>query len=165
MPFLLMYWKQLAIVGAIVIVLPVTFYKGYESGKAHVQAEWNQQQVVDAQAVAIADNKTATQVINAQKVTQNENTKLKQDISVNTDYYSHHTVSGVAYGVFKPIGETSNCQMPPQDAIITKQLDNETANAVSRSDYEKLANDCLATTIQLDNAQEWAQEQIKLDAE
>ena len=75
MPFLLMYWKQLAIVGAIVIVLPVTFYKGYESGKAHVQALWNQQQVVDAQAVAIADNKTTTQVINAQKVTQNENTK------------------------------------------------------------------------------------------
>ena len=164
MPFLLMYWKQLAIVGAIVIVLPVTFYKGYESGKAHVQAEWNQQQVVDAQAVAIADNKTATQVINAQKVTQNENTKLKQDISVNTDYYSHHTVSGVAYGVFKPIGETSSSQVSTIPSS-TEQPDNETANAVSRTDYEKLANDCLATTLQLDNAQEWAAEQVKVDAE
>jgi len=164
MPFLLMYWKQLAIVGAIVIVLPVTFYKGYESGKAHVQALWNQQQVLDAQAVAIADNKTATQVINAQKVTQNENTKLKQDISVNTDYYSHHTVSGTSYGVFKPIGEASSSQVSTISTT-TEQPNNETANAVSRTDYEKLANDCLATTLQLDNAQEWAAEQVKVDAE
>ena len=164
MPFLLMYWKQLAIVGAIVIVLPVTFYKGYESGKAHVQAEWNQQQVVDAQAVAIADNKTATQVINAQKVTQNENTKLKQDISVNTDYYSHHAVSGTSYGVFKPVTETSNSQMSTIPSS-TEQSNDNTTNAVSRTDYEKLANDCLATTLQLDNAQEWAAEQVKVDAE
>ena len=164
MPFLLMYWKQLAIVGAIVIVLPVTFYKGYESGKAHVQALWNQQQVADAQAVAIADNKTATQVINAQKVTQNENTKLKQDISVNTDYYSHHTVSGTSYGVFKPVTEASSSQVSTISTT-TEQPNNETANAVSRTDYEKLANDCLATTIQLDNAQEWAAEQVKVDAE
>ena len=165
MPTLLLYWKQLAIIGAIVIVLPVTFYKGYESGKAHVQALWNQQQLVDAKAVAISENKTAIKVINAEKVTQNDNTKFKQDISNSANYYSNHTVSGVSYGVFKPIGETSNCQMPTQDATVTKQLDNETANAVSRTDYEKLANDCLATTIQLNNAQEWAQEQIKLDAD
>jgi len=164
MPFLLMYWKQLAIIGAIVIILPVTFYKGYESGKAKVQAEWNQQQVVDAQAVAIADNKTATQVINAQKVTQDENTKLKQDISVNTDYYSHHTVSGTSYGVFKSVTKASSSQVSTISTA-TEQPNNETANAVSRTDYEKLANDCLATTIQLDNAQEWAAEQVKVDAE
>ena len=164
MPFLLMYWKQLAIIGAIVIILPITYFKGYESGKAKIQEEWNQQQVVDAQAVAIADNKTATQVINAQKVTQNENTKLKQDISVNTDYYSHHTVTGVTYGVFKPIGETSSSQVSTIPSS-TEQSNDNTANAVSRTDYEKLANDCLATTLQLDNAQEWAAEQVKVDAE
>ena len=164
MPFLLMYWKQLAIVGAIVIILPVTFYKGYESGKAKIQAEWNQQQVVDAQAVAIADNKTATQVINAQKVTQDENTKLKQDISVNTDYYSHHTVHGVTYRMCKPVTETSSSEVSTISTT-TEQPNNETTNAVSRTDYEKLANDCLATTLQLDNAQEWAAEQVKVDAE
>ena len=159
-----MYWKQLAIVGAIVIILPVTFYKGYESGKAHVQAEWNEQQVVDAQAVAIADNKTATKVINAQKVTQDENTKLKQDISVNTDYYSHHTVSGVTYRMCKPVTETSSSEVSTISTI-AEQPNNETANAVSRSDFDKLANDCLATTLQLDNAQTWAAEQVKVDAE
>ena len=159
-----MYWKQLAIVGAIVIVLPVTFYKGYESGKAHVQALWNQQQVVDAQAVAIADNKTATKVINAQKVTQDENTKLKQDISVNTDYYSHHTVSGTSYGVFKSVTKANSSQVSTISTT-TEQPNDNTTNAVSRTDYEKLANDCLATTLQLDNAQEWAAEQVKVDAE
>ena len=164
MPFLLMYWKQLAIVGAIVIILPVTFYKGYESGKAKIQAEWNQQQVVDAQAVAIADNKTATQVINAQKVTQNENTKLKQDISVNTDYYSHHTVSGTSYGVFKPVTEASSSQVSTIPSS-TEQSNDNTADSVSRTDFDKLANDCLATTLQLDNAQAWAAEQVKVDAE
>ena len=164
MPFLLMYWKQLAIVGAIVIILPITYFKGYESGKAKIQEEWTQQQVLDAQAVAIADNKTATQVINAQKVTQDENTKLKQDISVNTDYYSHHTVSGTSYGVFKPIGEASSSQMSAISTT-TEQPNNETVNAVSRSDYEKLANDCLATTLQLDNAQEWAKQQVEVNAE
>ena len=164
MPFLLMYWKQLAIVGAIVIILPVTFYKGYESGKAKIQAEWNQQQVLDAQAVAIADNKTATQVINAQKVTQNENTKLKQDISVNTDYYSHHTVSGTSYGVFKPVTEASSSQVSTIPSS-TEQSNDNTADSVSRTDFDKLANDCLATTLQLDNAQAWAAEQVKVDAE
>ena len=164
MPFLLMYWKQLAIVGAIVIILPITYFKGYESGKAKIQAEWNQQQVVDAQAVAIADNKTATQVINAQKVTQDENTKLKQDISVNTDYYSHHTVSGVTYRMCKPVTEASSSQVSTIPSS-TEQSNDNTTNAVSRTDYEKLANDCLATTLQLDNAQEWAAEQVKVDAE
>ena len=164
MPFLLMYWKQLTVIGAIIIILPVTYYKGYESGKAKIQAEWNQQQVVDAQAVAIADNKTATQVINAQKVTENDDTKLKQDISVNTDYYSHHTVSGTSYGVFKPNTETNSSQVSTIPSF-TEQSNDNTANAVSRADYEKLANDCLATTIQLDNAQEWAAEQVKVDAE
>ena len=164
MPFLLMYWKQLAIVGAIIIILPITYYKGFEAGKDKVQAEWNQQQVLDAQAVAIADNKTATQVINAQKVTQDENTKLKQDISVNTDYYSHHTVSGVTYRMCKPVTETSSSQVSTIPSS-TEQSNDNTTNAVSRTDYEKLANDCLATTIQLDNAQEWAAEQVKVDAE
>ena len=164
MPFLLMYWKQLAIVGAIVIVLPVTFYKGYESGKAHVQAKWNQQQVLDLQAVAIADNKTTTKVIKAQKVTQNENIKLKQSSSQYNDYYSHHTIAGTSYGVFKPVTEASSSQVSTIPSS-TEQSNDNTTNAVSRTDYEKLANDCLATTLQLDNAQEWAAEQVKVDAE
>ena len=164
MPFLLMYWKQLAIVGAIVIILPVTFYKGYESGKAHIQALWNQQQVLDAQAVAIADNKTATQVINAEKVTQNENLNFKQNLDSTHDYYSNHTVRGVTYGVFKPVTEASSSQVSTIPSS-TEQSNDNTANAVSRTDYEKLANDCLATTLQLDNAQTWAAEQVKVDAE
>ena len=159
-----MYWKQLVIVGAIVIVLPVTFYKGYESGKAHVQALWNQQKVVDAQAVAIADNKTATQVINAQKVTQNENLNLKQNLDSTHDYYSNHTVRGVTYRMCKPVTETSSSQVSTIPSS-TEQSNDNTTNAVSRTDYEKLANDCLATTLQLDNAQEWAAEQVKVDAE
>ena len=164
MPFLLMYWKQLAIVGAIVIILPITYFKGYESGKAKIQAEWNQQQVVDSQAVAIADNKTIATNINSQKVTQDENLNLKQNLSSNNEYYSHHLVAGTSYGVFKPIGEASSSQMSAISTT-TEQPNNETANAVSRTDYEKLANDCLATTLQLDNAQEWAAEQVKVDAE
>ena len=164
MPTLLLYWKQLAIIGAIVIILPVTFYKGYESGKAKIQEEWNQQQVVDAQAVAIADNKTATQVINAQKVTQNENLNLKQNLDSTHDYYSNHTVHGVTYRMCKPVTETSSSQVSTIPTT-TEQPNNETTNAVSRTDYEKLANDCLATTLQLDNAQEWAAEQVKVDAE
>ena len=160
-----MYWKQLVIVGAIVIVLPVTFYKGYESGKAHVQALWTQQQVVDAQAVAIADNKTIATNINSQKVTQDENLNLKQNLSSNNDYYSHHLVAGTSYGVFKPAVTKADSSEMPIVPDTSKQPDDQTANAVSRTDYEKLANDCLATTLQLDNAQEWAAEQVKVDAE
>ena len=164
MPFLLMYWKQLAIVGAIVIILPITYFKGYESGKAKIQAKWNQQQVLDAQAVAIADNKTATQVINAQKVTQNENLNLKQNLDSTHDYYSNHTVHGVTYRMCKPVTEASSSQVSTIPSS-TEQSNDNTTNAVSRTDYEKLANDCLATTLQLDNAQEWAAEQVKVDAE
>ena len=164
MIFLLSYWKQLAIIGAIVIILPVTFYKGYESGKAHVQAEWNQQSILDAQTVAIADNKTAALVINSQKVTQNENLNLKQNLDSTHDYYSNHTVHGVTYRMCKPVTETSSSEVSTISTI-AEQPNNETANAVSRSDYEKLANDCLATTLQLDNAQTWAAEQATINAE
>ena len=164
MPTLLLYWKQVLISVVLIGSVLFAYFKGHEAGEAKIQNEWNQQQVLDAQAVAIADNKTATQVINAQKVTQNENTKLKQDISVNTDYYSHHTVSGTSYGVFKPVTEASSSQVSTIPSS-TEQPNNETTNAVSRTDYEKLANDCLATTLQLDNAQEWAAEQVKVDAE
>jgi len=164
MPFLLMYWKQLAIIGAIVIILPVTFYKGYESGKAKIQSLWNQQQVLDLQAVAIADNKTIATNINSQKVTQDENLNLKQSLSSNNDYYSHHNVAGIDYRVCNPSGKTDSSEMPSVPNS-TNQPNNETADSVSRTDYEKLANDCLATTLQLDNAQEWAAEQVKVDAE
>ena len=160
-----MYWKQLAIVGAIVIILPITYFKGYESGKAKIQAEWNQQQVLDAQAVAIADNKTIATNINSQKVTQDENLNLKQNLSSNNDYYSHHLVAGTSYGVFKPAVTKADSSEMPIVPDTSKQPDDQTANAVSRTDYEKLANDCLATTLQLDNAQEWAAEQVKVDAE
>jgi len=66
--------------------------------------------------------------------------------------------------VFKPNTETNSSQVSTIPSF-TEQSNDNTANAVSRADYEKLANDCLATTIQLDNAQEWAAEQVKLDAE
>lgn len=164
MPFLLMYWKQLAIIGAVIIILPITYYKGFEAGKDKVQAEWNQQQVVDAQAVAIADNKTIATNINSQKVTQDENLNLKQNLSSNNDYYSHHLVAGVTYRVCKPVKETNSSEMPIVPDTAQQPNDNST-NAVSSADFEKLANDCLATTLQLNNAQDWAMEQVKVNAE
>ena len=164
MIFLLSYWKQLMVIAAFIVVLPVTYYKGYESGKVKIQEEWNQQQIVDAQAVAIANNKTAALVINSQKVTQNENLNFKQNLDSTSDYYSHHNVAGIDYRVCNSIGKANNGEMPIVSNS-TEQPDQQTPNAVSRSDYEKLANDCLATTLQLDNAQEWAAEQVKVDAE
>ena len=164
MPFLLMYWKQLAIVGAVIIILPITYYKGFEAGKDKVQAEWNQQQVLDAQAVAIADNKTIATNINSQKVTQDENLNLKQNLSSHNDYYSRHNVAGVTYRVCKPVTETNSSEMPIVPDT-SKQPDDQTADTVSRADFEKLANDCLATTLQLNNAQDWAMEQVKVNAE
>ena len=44
----------------------------------------------------------------------------------------------------------------------TRQSDEKTANTISRADYDSLADQCLATTIQLDNAQDWAKEQVKI---
>lgn len=164
MPFLLMYWKQLAIVGAIVVILPITYFKGYESGKVHVQSQWDKQQLIDAQAVAIANNKTVTKVINAEKVTQNENINFKQVIDKNVDYYSHHNVAGIDYRVCNSSTKADSSEVSTIPTT-TDQPNNEATDSVSRTDFEKLANDCLATTIQLDNAQEWATEQVKVDAE
>ena len=164
MPTLLLYWKQVLISVVLIGSVLFAYFKGHEAGEAKIQNEWNQQQVLDAQAVAIADNKTATQVINAQKVTQNENLNFKQNLDSTHDYYSNHTVHGVTYRMCKPVTETSSSEVSTISTI-AEQPNNETANAVSRTDYEKLANDCLATTLQLDNAQEWAAEQVKVDAE
>jgi len=164
MIFLLSYWKQLLAVGVLVIVLPVTYYKGYESGKAHIQAEWYKQQIVDANAVAVADNKTATITKNSEKVTQNENLNLAKKLGNSTNYYSSHPVPNVVYRVCKSDGEGSSSQVSTIPDT-TQQPNTTTTDSVSRTDYEKLANDCLATTLQLDNAQEWAKQQVEVNAE
>lgn len=160
----MIFWKQYAIGAAFILSAIYAYYSGYESGKLHVQSLWNQQQVLDNQAAAIADNKAKTITINSEKVTKDDNLKLKQTLSSTNNYYSNHRVPGVSYSLFKP-DDKANSSEVPNVSNTTKQLDNEASNTVSSTDFEKLANDCLATTIQLNNAQDWAAEQVKINAE
>ena len=64
-----MYWKQIVVGLSLLLSIGLIYHKGYTEGKASIQAEWDQQKIVDAQAVAIADNKTATIVTQSNKQT------------------------------------------------------------------------------------------------
>ena len=163
MPFLLDYWKQIAIGLAVLVFIGLVHHKGYVAGEAAVQTKWDAQKLLDAQVVAEAANKTATIVVNSNKGTEDANVKLSKSKESTKGYYSTHSVPGVHYAteLCKPATKTDSSKMPSVSNS-TRQSEESTANAISRADYEKLANECLETTIQLDNAQKWAQEQVTI---
>lgn len=158
-----MYWKQIVVGLSLLLSIGLIYHKGYTEGKASIQAEWDQQKIVDAQAVAIADNKTATIVTQSNKQTGLANEQFIHIIDSAKDYYTTHFVPGVHYAteLLNATTKTSSGKM----SIVsdpTRQSDEKTANTISRADYDSLADQCLATTIQLDNAQDWAKEQVKI---
>ena len=97
MPFLLGYWKQIAIGLAVLVFIGLVHHKGYVAGKAAVQAEWDAQKLVDAQVAAEAASKTATIVVNSNKGTQNANVEFGKSKYATKEYYSTHAVPGVHY--------------------------------------------------------------------
>lgn len=161
MPFLLSYWKQVAIGLVVLVFIGLVHHKGYVAGKAAVQYEWDAQKLVDAQIAAEAANKTATIVVNSNKGTQNANVEFGKSKDATKGYYSTHAVPGMRSST-KLCNSTSKTNSSKVSSVsnIARQSEESTANSVSSADYEKLANECLETTIQLNNAQEWAQEQV-----
>lgn len=165
MPFLITYWKQIASFLAILVFIGLVHHRGYVAGEASVQARWDAQKVLDLQAVDKAEAKTDTINLNSEKVTQDENTKLNTSDIATTDYYSSHPVPIPNNRMQQStVRETSSSEVSSVSTA-TEQPNQNTTDTIPRADYEALANDCLATTIQLDNAQEWAKEQAQVNAE
>jgi len=165
MLFLMTYWKQLGIVILLSLAILGAYLRGHEAGEAKIQARWDAQKVLDLQAVAKAEAKTDTINLNSEKVTQDENTKLNTSDIATTDYYSSHPVpiphNRVQQSTVRKTSSSEVSSVP----TTTEQSNQNTTDTVPRADYEALANDCLATTIQLDNAQQWAKEQVQVNAE
>ena len=164
MIFLLRYWKYLAAAFAIIAIVGTIHHSGYVAGKEKVQAAWNTQKVLDAQEAARAAAKTASIVVKSETGTQNANDLFKTEVDSNKGYYDIHSLPHpkLPIGVRKSaIGKTNSSQMSKLSSV-AEQPDTTSADTVPRADFEKLANDCLATTIQLNNAQEWAAEQAKI---
>ena len=165
MPFLMTYWKQLGIVILLSLAILGAYLKGHEAGEAKIQARWDAQKVLDLQAVDKAEAKTDTINLNSEKVTQDENTKLNTSDIATADYYSSHPVPIPHNRVQQSTTRKTSSSEVSSVPTTTEQSNQNTTDTVSRADYEALANDCLATTIQLDNAQQWAKEQVQVNAE
>jgi len=164
MPFLMTYWKQLGIVILLSLAILGAYLKGHEAGEAKIQARWDAQKVLDLQAVAKAEAKTEIIETNGNKVTENDNIQLQKTIDTTANYYSSHSVPTNPNRVQSTTRKTSSSEVSSVPTT-TEQSNQNTTDTVSRADYEALANDCLATTIQLDNAQQWAKEQVQVNAE
>ena len=158
---LLKYWKQIAAVLAIIGLLFVIHHSGYVAGKKEIQTAWDAQKLVDAQAAAKAAAKTASIVVNSETETQHVNDVFKNEVDRYKGFYNLSN-SVPTTGVRKPAVRKANSSAVPQLSGNSGQFETTSADTVSRADYQKLADDCLATTIQLNNAQEWAAEQAKI---
>ena len=162
MPFLMTYWKQLGLVILLATAIIGSYIRGHESGEAKIQAQWDAQKVLDMQAVAKAEAKTDAINSNSEKVTQDANKSFSTNLVDNSHYYNTHVVP--TNRMRQSNREASSSEVSSVSTT-TDKPNAEASDTISRADYEALANDCLATTIQLNNAQEWAEEQIKLDAD
>ena len=161
MIFLLKYWKYLAATFAIVAFVFTIHHSGYVAGKEKIQAAWNAQKVVDAQEAARAAAKTTSIVVKSETETQHANDLFKNEVDRFKGFYNLSNIANIT-GMRKPTLGKTNSSPVSQLSSDSGQLETTSADTVPRADFEKLANDCLATTIQLNNAQEWAAEQAKI---
>lgn len=158
---LLKYWKQIAAVFAVIGLLFVIHHSGYVAGKKEIQTAWDAQKLVDAQAAAKAAAKTATIVVNSETETQHANDLFKNEVDRFKSIYNNSN-SIPTTGVRKPTVRKANSSAVSQLSSNSGQFETTSADTVPRADYQKLADDCLVTTIQLNNAQDWAAEQAKI---
>jgi phage gp45-like len=160
---ILTYWKQIGTIIAVLALAGLIYYRGYSAGESHIQAKWDAQKVLDSQAVAAADNKTLTITTNSEKATQNDNANFQRNTVLAHSFFNNHPIP-TSNSLHTTTGKANSSEVPTIPDT-TKQPDANATDTVSRADYEALANDCLATTMQLDNAQEWAKEQAAINAE
>lgn len=161
---LLNYWKQ--IVGAIAIfgLLFYIHHSGYDSGKNEVQVLWDKQKVLDAQVAATAVVKNQTIEAKSETETKNDNSLFTQNVAKLKDYYNLSIMPHInnSTGVRKPAARKTNRSEVPSVPSVASQPDTTSADTVSRTEFDKLANDCLATTLQLNDAKQWAEDQAKI---
>ena len=158
---LLKYWKQIAVVFTLLGILLFAHHAGYNSGKKEIQAAWDAQKLVDLKAAAQAEAKTTSIVVKSETETQHANDLFKNEVDRFKGFYNLSNIANIT-GMRKPTLGKTNSSPVSQLSSDSGQLETTSADTVPRADYEKLANDCLATTIQLNNAQEWAAEQAKI---
>ena len=159
-----MYWKQLTACVAIFGLLFAIHHSGYLSGKKDIQTQWDAQKLVDAQVAAQAAAKTATIVVKSETGTQDANLLFKKNITKFKDHYNSGVVPTINYsaGVLDASVAKANSSTVPELSGNSGQSKTASADTVPRAELNQLANDCLATTIQLNNAQAWALEQEKI---
>jgi len=155
MLFLAAYWKQIAILAVLVGSILYSHHIGYVSGKETIQINWDKQKVVDSIAAEKAVLITAKVTTDSNKETQNANTKFNQIFN---------SISPTPGSDWLRIISTSQSNSSTVSSVptLTKQLDSEAPDTVSRASFEKLESDCTETTKQLLNAQDWALEQAAI---
>ena len=161
------YWKQVLAIGGIFAFIFVIHHSGYTSGKKEVQITWDAQKLVDAQVAAKAAAKTATIVVKSATGTQDANSLFKKNIAKYKDHYNSNNLPSIVYsaGVLDASVRKANSSTMSDVSVIAEQPNATSADTVSRTEFNQLANDCLATTLQLNNAQDWAADQDKIYAQ
>jgi hypothetical protein len=158
-------WKPVALVLVVLGLLWYVHHDGFKAGEASTQAKWDAETVKVARETEAQRIKTAVINENSQKDLTDENTKLKQSLASQQDYYQHHPVLLPVRVRNHTAGSTGSTSGVPSIPDTAGQPDSTNTDPVSysgtvdKADFNQLADDCLATTKMLNNAKEWGVKQ------
>lgn len=145
-PFLSLYWKQLAIASAVVILYLSGYYSGYSSQKSKFDA-FKQELAIKAEAQKQQNDRI---VADQKQITTNVAKEYADAVKKLNAYYAAHPVKWVR-------DNASACAMS-EISSSTSSADGETeSNLLSASGASPL--DCAADVLQLLHLQQWVKDQ------
>lgn len=148
MPFLMTYWKQIAVVATLVATFGFGYYKGYVSHKAEFDLFKMQ-----VQLNADLQKEKNEQLVKKQKQISENITKEYADAikKLNSHYAKHPNIKWVQ----NSIPATSRL---PENSNTTSQVDGKTESDIPSSTRD-IALDCASDVLQLLYLQDWIKSQ------
>lgn len=160
-------WKPFLFLAAIFAAAIYAHHTGFVAGKAEVQTKWDAESLLMARAAATQQAHNISIEAESTKGLQDENKQLKDSLASVQDYYEHHPVrlpSRVRVGTTSKSDHSAVPFVPETAGQPETRNTNDVSDTgyVSKEDFNQLADDCLATTEMLVNAQHWGAEQTNI---
>lgn len=146
MPFLTMYWKQIAIVAFMAIIFAFGYHKGYsnqkrayDTYKAQIEAQSAEQERINAKALQ-----------KQEEITTNVAKEYKDAIKKLDDYYKLHNVVRLQPSASKTVSKVSDTTIAPNGKTESDQVNTAGVDTL----------DCASDVLQLLYLQEWINNQL-----
>jgi len=146
MPFLTMYWKQIAIVAFMAIIFAFGYHKGYSNQKRAYDTYKAQIEAVSAEQ----ERKHIESAKKQQYINENISKGYKDAIKKLDDYYKLHNVVRLQPSVSKALSKVPDTAITPNGKTESDQVNTARVDTL----------DCASDVLQLLYLQEWINNQL-----